>query len=198
MTRQETGAIMDILATAYPRFYSGREAPDPAKTLNLWAAMFAGEPVELVAAAVKCYIAEDDKGYPPHIGAIKNAVYRLQSHAEPDEAEVWERIRRAIANSAYGAAEEFAALPEPLQRLVGSPGQLRDWAMMDSAAVSGVVASNVQRAWRARRESRRREMLLPEEVRRALAGGRERLGERKGKETDDATDMPMPLLDLGR
>ena len=49
MTRQETGIIMNILATAYPRFYAGADAPDPEQTLNLWAGMF-DEPVELVAA----------------------------------------------------------------------------------------------------------------------------------------------------
>ena len=61
MTRQETGIIMDILTTAYPRFYSGQDAPDPRKTVNLWAGMFADDPVKLVAAAVKALIATDTK-----------------------------------------------------------------------------------------------------------------------------------------
>ena len=45
MTRQETGIIMNILTTAYPRFYSGQDAPDPRKTMSLWAEMFRDDPV---------------------------------------------------------------------------------------------------------------------------------------------------------
>ena len=68
MTRQETGIIMDILATAYPRFYSGPNAPDPVKAVALWAEMFAEDDVAIVAAAVKALIATDDKGFPPTSG----------------------------------------------------------------------------------------------------------------------------------
>lgn len=60
MTRQETGIIMDILTTAYPAFYNGRNAPDMRMTVNLWAEMFAEDDVKIVAAAVKALIATDD------------------------------------------------------------------------------------------------------------------------------------------
>ena len=59
MTFEETGVIMDILQTAYPRFYSGPNAPDKVKTLRLWAEMFARDDVALVAAAVKGLIETD-------------------------------------------------------------------------------------------------------------------------------------------
>ena len=52
MTRRQTGIIMDILSTAYPQFYAGADAPDPAKTVALWAEMFAEDDVVMVAAAV--------------------------------------------------------------------------------------------------------------------------------------------------
>lgn len=59
MTIEQTGIIMDILTTAYPRFYSGPDAPDMVKTLRLWAEMFARDDVALVAAAVKALIESD-------------------------------------------------------------------------------------------------------------------------------------------
>lgn len=71
MTRRETGIIMDILATAYPRFYAGPDAPDPVKAMNLWAELFAHDDVEVVAAAVKSLIETDQKGFPPNIGQVK-------------------------------------------------------------------------------------------------------------------------------
>lgn len=169
MTRQETGVIMDILATAYPRFYTGSTAPDRLRTMDLWAAMFADEPLGAVAAAVKAYIATDEKGFPPHIGAIKNQLYRL-TDGGLDEADAWTMVKRAISNGVYGAGEEFARLPEAVRRVVGSPSQLRDWALMDSETVNSVVQSNFLRAWRAKTERRRTEALLPGDVRKAIAG----------------------------
>lgn len=170
MTRQETGIIMDILRAAYPRFYAGPEAPDPKAAISLWAGMFADEPVELVAAAVKAFIASDTKGFPPHIGAIKNAIHDLRSAKSMDETEAWNLVRKAVANSGYEAAEEFRRLPEQIQRIVGSSNQLRDWSQMDSDTLNSVVASNFQRAYRTRQESYRRDALMPPDVKKAISG----------------------------
>ena len=181
MTRQETGVIMDILSTAYPRFYSGPGAPDRVKTLSLWAEMFAQDDVALVAAAVKALIAADVKGYPPHIGAVKDAMFSLARTGDPDPEQAWELVRRAASRSAYGAREEFERLPESVRRLVGSPSQLYEWSQMDAEVFNSVVASNFLRACRARRESQRRDALLPAEVKRLLSGAGERMGLEAGR-----------------
>lgn len=165
MTRKETGIIMDILATAYPRFYSGPDAPDPAKAVSLWAEMFAEDDVPLVAAAVKALIATDDKGYPPHIGAVKAKLRQITGGPEKTEADAWNLIARAVRNGLYGAKEEFAKLPPTLQRIVGSPAQLREWAMMDSETLHSVVASNVQRSYKAISSREREIAKLPGDVR---------------------------------
>lgn len=170
MTRKETAIIMQILKTAYPAFYGRPDAPDMAQTLNLWAEMFSGDDVALVAAAVKSYIATDAKGYPPSIGAIKSEAHSLVSAGDLDEQEAWELARRAASRSGWGAQEEFDKLPEAVRRAVGSPGQLYEWSQMDSDVFNSVVASNFKRVWRARQESRRRDTLLPPEVRRVIAG----------------------------
>lgn len=165
MTRQETGMIMDILAAAYPRFYSGPNTPNKTQTIILWATMFADDPVEVVAMAVKAFIATDKKGFPPHIGAIKDAIVKLKTPDELTEQEAWELVRRACSNANYGAREEFDKLPPVVRRLVGSPNQLREWAMMDSDTLNSVVASNFQRSYRARAASEREYMALPSDVR---------------------------------
>lgn len=168
MTRQETATIMDILAAAYPRFYTGADAPNPVQTLNLWATMFADDPVEVVAMAVKAFIASDKKGFPPHIGAIKDAIVKLKTPDEMTEQEAWELVRRACSNANYGSREEFDKLPPVVRRLVGSPNQLREWAQMDSDALNSVVASNFQRSYRARAASEREYLALPSDVRNAM------------------------------
>jgi hypothetical protein len=160
---------MDILRTAYPRFYAGREAPDPVKTLNLWAEMFAEDDVKLVAAAVKSLIASDEKGYPPTIGAVKASLRQITTPQRMTAGDAWTLVSKAIRNSAYDSQEEFQRLPEDVQRIVGSSTQLREWAMMDSDTVHSVVASNFQRAYKARADSEAREAAIPADVKRLMA-----------------------------
>lgn len=164
MTRQETGIIMDILTTAYPAFYNGRNAPDMRMTVNLWAEMFAEDDVKIVAAAVKALIATDDKGFPPHIGAVKGRIRQIRNPDEMTEQEAWAHIAKALRNSSYNAEEEFSKLPPILQDVVHAPQQLREWARMDEATVQSVVASNLQRSFRAKAQSRRDFEALPKDV----------------------------------
>lgn len=164
MTRQETGIIMDILTTAYPAFYNSRNAPDMRMTVNLWAEMFAEDDVKIVAAAVKALIATDDKGFPPHIGAVKGRIRQIRNPDEMTEQEAWTHIAKALRNSSYNAEEEFSKLPSILQDVVHAPQQLREWARMDEATVQSVVASNLQRSFRAKAQSRRDFEAFPKDV----------------------------------
>ena len=168
MTREETLAIMSVLKAAYPNFYKDMKRSEADGIVNLWAAMFADEPADLVAVAVKGYIATDVKGFPPHIGAIKTAIVKLRQPEEMTEFEAWTLVERAIRNGIYGAVEEFQKLPEICQRLVGSPNQLKEWAMMDAEAVSSVIASNFQRSYKVRAKTERERLALPGDVRQAV------------------------------
>lgn len=164
MTRQETGIIMDILTTAYPTFYNGRNAPDMRMTVNLWAEMFAEDDVKIVAAAVKALIATDDKGFPPHIGAVKGRIRQISNPDEMTEQEAWALISKALRDGYYNAEAEFDKLPPLVQDVVHDPRQLREWSMMDESTVQSVVASNVQRSFRAKAQSRRDFEALPKDV----------------------------------
>lgn len=175
MTRQETGIIMDILATAYPRFYAGPDAPDPEKAVALWAEMFAEDDVAIVAAAVKALIATDDKGFPPHIGAVKAKVRQITQPSGMTPQEAWNLVAKAIRNSAYESREEYGKLPKEIQRLVGSPNQLRDWATMDSETVHSVVSSNFQRSFAARQKADNDFKALPRDVQAMIGTVAERM-----------------------
>ena len=175
MTRQETGIIMDILATAYPRFYAGPDAPDPEKAVALWAEMFAEDDVAIVAAAVKALIATDDKGFPPHIGAVKAKVRQITQPSGMTPQEAWNLVAKAIRNSAYDSREEYDKLPREVQRLVGSPNQLRDWALMDSETVHSVVASNFQRSFSIRQKADNDFKALPRDVQAMIGSVSERM-----------------------
>lgn len=78
MGRNDVIRIMAVLRGAYPQFYRDISRQEAEDTVNLWAEMFAGDSYPAVAAAVKALIADDRRGYPPHIGAVKKKLREVQ------------------------------------------------------------------------------------------------------------------------
>lgn len=170
MNVNETLKILSVLKANYPNFYKNMSKIDAEAQVNLWSEMFEDTPYELVGAAVKSYIASDVDGYPPNIGKIKEHIKSLtQSDNEMTEQEAFNLIMKALQNSNYNAQAEFEKLPSVLQRLVGSPNMLREWAMMDSDVVNSVVSSNLMRSFKAIKERERVQQALPSSTKNAIA-----------------------------
>lgn len=171
MTQNETNLIMAILTAAYPGYYEKKKEDDIKAIRDLWAMMFVDEPYELVQAAVRTLVKSRVYPSPPAIGEVTAAIYKLRHPDELTDAEAWQLVKRALRNSLYGASEEYARLPERVQRCIGSPSQLRDWATMDVDDLDSVVASNFRRAYSARCEYDREYEALPGDVREMLGSG---------------------------
>lgn len=165
MDRTETAGILAVLRAAYPNFYKGMSRDELVSIVGLWSEMLADYPAGVVAAAVKAHIAADRKGYPPHIGAIIDAIGKVTKTDDLTEGEAWALIAKATLNSTYNSEAEFNKLPVLLQRIVGSHNQLRDWALMPRETVQSVVQSNFLRSFRARAEHDREYLAMPEHVR---------------------------------
>ena len=180
MDRNETLSIMAVLKAAYPNYYKDMNRRDAESIVALWAEMFSGDDVRLVAAAVKALIATDSKGFPPHIGAVKEKLRQLTAPEQMTPAEAWNLVLKAINRSGYRSQEEFDKLPPLIQRLVGSPSQLRDWGMMDSTTVQSVVASNFQRSYQARAKQDAEYQALPSDVKQMLSAVSERFALKEG------------------
>ena len=180
MTRDETIDLLTVLKAAYPNFYRGMTRKDADSVIDLWFDMFQDDPAGLVGIAVKRHIATDTKGFPPHIGAIKDAIGKIQQPEEMTEIEAWNIVRNAIRSYPWDAKEQFDKLPPVLQRLVGSPNQLVEWGQMEAEVISSVVASNFQRSYKARAAHEREFLALPSEVKEAM--------------TQIAAGMKMPEL----
>ena len=169
MNYEETLAIMGVLKAAYPQYYRDMKRSDAESVVSLWAEMFKEEPVNVVAVAVKAYIASDTKGFPPHIGAIKDAIVKIKAPKSMTEQEAWLLVKNATRNGLYGSAEEFEKLPPICKKLVGSPSQLREWATMDSDTLNSVVASNFQRSYKVMEKREKERLALPSDVRDIMA-----------------------------
>lgn len=183
MDRIETLAIMAVLKAAYPNFYRGMTKVDAEGIVSLWETMFADDPAELVTMAVKAHIANDKKGFPPHIGAIKDAIVQLTKpqELEMNEMEAWQLVRRAIHGASmepwsrkarYGdrtsAEYQFDQLPEVLQMIVGTPTQLAEWDKIDGDKIDTIIQSNFMRSYRAKVGHVKEQMALPADVREAM------------------------------
>ena len=169
MNLVETAKLMAVLETAYPMFYAKKTQQEREDAIRLWAEMFADEPGELVAMAVKALIKTRASTFPPGIGEITEKIQQLTQPNEVTELEAWGLVLKAIGNSNYNSGEEFQKLPPVLQKLVGSPSQLREWAAMDSETLNSVVASNFQRSYKIRAKSERDYLALPSSVKTYVA-----------------------------
>lgn len=125
MTRDETIEILMVVQAAYPNY----KPHDKTVTVNLWYEMLLDYSYQQVGAAVKAYIRTDKRGFAPSIGDIVDKLQMLFGDEQIDEVQAWGIVWKAICNSGSHADEEFENLPELIKKVVGSPGQLRQWAL---------------------------------------------------------------------
>lgn len=170
MNLVETAKLMAVLETAYPMFYAKKTQQEREDAIRLWAEMFADEPGEVVAMAVKALIKSRVSTFPPGIGEITEKIQQITQPEQMTEMEAWSLVLKAIGNSNYNSGEEFKKLPPVLQRIVGAPSQLREWAAMDSETLNSVVASNFQRSYKVRAKNERDYLALPSSVKTFMAG----------------------------
>jgi len=169
MTRDETIAILGILRTAYPNFYRDVSRDAALQTVTLWAEMFRDDPAEIVTAAVKALIASRTEGWPPNIGEVKAKMQTITNPDELSEGQAWALVEKATRNGGYGYKEEFDKLPPIVQKAVGSPSQIHEWAMMDSDTVKSVVASNFMRSYKIMLKREKEMALIPVDVQKLLS-----------------------------
>ena len=175
MTTQETSVIMEAIRLAYQRTTVITQA-DAEKTLALWSTLWKDTPYEEVNYAVKTYIMTDASGFPPTIGQLNKIIADAKMSNLPSADVAWSLVRKGISNGLYGSREEFDALPEICQRVVGSASQLYDWAMLDANGLN-VVRSTFLRRYNEVLEQDKELVALPS----SLAENRQKLTEGHNK-----------------
>lgn len=144
MTRDETKKIIRIIADSYPNY----KPSDISETIDVWHMMLEEFSYQQVAVALKAYILTDTSGFAPSIGQLVGKMQMVSHPNELNEMEAWSLVSQALKNGYYGAEEEFAKLPELVQKAVGTPANLRAWAHTDESSIENVVQSNFMRTYR--------------------------------------------------
>lgn len=148
MDMKETAAVMAVLKIAYPRYYANTSKREAEEAINLWQSMLEEYPAQIVNPAIKALIATNP--YPPTIAEVIERIKLLTKPQELGEVEAWGLVKEAIRNSTYHSIEEFDKLPKEIQKTLGSPSTLREWAMSEDENMETVVASNFMRSYRSK------------------------------------------------
>lgn len=163
MTRDETKKIIRIMADSYPNY----KPSNISETVDVWCMMLEDYSYQQIAMALKAYILTDTSGFAPSIGQL---IDKLKSTGTPQltEMEAWSLVSKAIRNGYYGAEEEFAKLPEVVQKAVGNPANLRAWAHTDAESIENVVQSNFLRTYRSVVKRESEQCKLPDSLKLAM------------------------------
>ena len=144
MTRDEVKRIIQIMCATYPNWHPA----DLSSTVDAWHLMLEDYPYNQIAIALKAYVTSDASGFAPSVGQLISKLTTITASNQPSELEAWSMVSKALRNGYYGAEEEFAKLPELVQKAVGNPSNLRQWAQTDVESVENVIQSNFLRTYR--------------------------------------------------
>lgn len=194
VTRDETINILMSIQAAYPSF----RVPDKTVAVNTWYSLLRDYEYSQVSAALKKYIQTNKSSFAPSIGQIIDEISDIYSENEENEMEAWILVQKAIRNSTYHADEEFAKLPEIVQKAVSHPRQLQEWAIMENidGRAWNVMQSNFMRTYRAEVEKEKNmRKLSPDLLNLISQKNKEKIGYEQGRtETDAKTKGEKPLI----
>lgn len=193
MTRDETINILMSIQAAYPSF----KVPDKTVTVNTWYSLLRDYEYSQVSAALKKYIQTNKSSFAPSIGQIIDEISDIYSENEENEMEAWILVQKAIRNSTYHADEEFAKLPEIVQKAVSHPRQLQEWAIMENidGRAWNVMQSNFMRTYRAEVEKEKNmRKLSPDLLNLISQKNKEKIGYEQGRTETDAKTKGEKLL----
>lgn len=182
MDREESKKILMVIQVSYPNWHP----VDLTMAINTWHLMLEEYQYREVEAALKAFILTDTSGFAPTIGQLVEKIHNLRKKMnvknDISELEAWSLVYKAICNSNYHAEEEFEKLPPAVQKAVGGPANLREWAQMESDTVQSVEQSHFLRSYRAAIARQETDEKLPESMKLAIASQRNKALEVKDGE----------------
>lgn len=164
MNKTDAKKIVASLLAAYTNY----RPPDIDAAAKVWLETTEEYSYEEINAGLNIYMQTDTKGFPPVPGQIIEIIHKMTEPQELNEMEAWSLVSKAIRNSHYNSVEEFAKLPPIVQKAVGLPDQLREWAS-DERFNEGVVRGHFISCYKVVLEREREIQKMPKMVREMIA-----------------------------
>ena len=143
MTREETVKIIRIMCDCYPNY----KPNNLSETVDVWQMMLDEYSYNQVSIALKAYVTSNTSGFAPGVGDIVAKIQTISQPQELDGLTAWGLVSKALRNGTYGAVEEFNKLPPTVQKAVGLPDNLKNWATADYKTIETVIQSNFLRTY---------------------------------------------------
>lgn len=170
MEREEFKTLVKAMKAVYaqPTFIPDQDA------FQVWYELLKDLPYKQVHIAIQKHMLTER--FPPTIADLRTKASEVveKQLEEMSELEAWSLVRKAIGNSGYHAEEEFQKLPEACKIAVGTPENLREWALMESEQVGTVEQSHFIRNYRTAVKRLSEEKKIPESLRLLIASEREK------------------------
>lgn len=165
MTRDEIKQLLMRIQTVYPNW---KPQTDLRFVVETWNEYLFDYSYEQMLLALKAFISTDTSGFAPNIGQLIEKARMISCPEEMNEMEAWALVSKALRNGYYGAEEEFKKLPPLIQKAVGQPSQLRQWAQTESISIENVVQSNFLRTYRSVVNRSNEVARMPVEIRKMI------------------------------
>lgn len=163
MTVKEARKLIAVFMVTYPNY----KPIDTELAAATWADAMDEYTYEQVNMAMRLYMKSSTSGFAPVPGQIIDIIHKMSNPQELNEMEAWALVYKAICNSSYNSVEEFAKLPPLVQKAVGLPENLREWAMTENLNHE-VVSSNFMRNYKNVVEREKELAKMPSEVRKLI------------------------------
>lgn len=144
MSREEIQDLLISIQSLYPNW----KPENKTATVNAWHWALEEYPAPEVKAALQMYVKTNNTGFAPSVSQIINGIYKPMEKDTLSEGEAWSLVKRAIQDGNYHAEERYNELPPLVQKAVGSPNMIHQWAGTDSDEVNTVIMSNFQRSYK--------------------------------------------------
>lgn len=184
MEREEFKVLVKAMKAVYPQptFIPDQDA------FNVWYGLLKDLQYNQLSMAIQKYMLTEK--YPPTIADLRTKTCEIM---DPDlesmsELEAWAIVRKAIRNSGYQAKEEFEKLPLACKMAVGSPSNLREWAMMDSEQIGTVQQSHFIKSYRSAVAKIKEDRKIPDSIKKSIEKKREEkaIAESERKKADES------------
>lgn len=148
MTIKESFEVLKLLKGCYFNHFSKMSSEDVVNMSKIWATMFKDYPLDVVLNAVSAMV--KTLKYPPTIADVFEKITLLseETNGHLSEMEAWSLVLKATSDSYYNAQKNFDSLPPILQKIVGTPSQLRNWGQLDVDTFNSVTQSNFIKSYR--------------------------------------------------
>ena len=181
MTTEETKKLLMTINALFPTW----KVENPQETVMAWSWALKDYPAEGIMGALEIYSKTDKSGFAPSVSQLINCMHKPTDNGQLSEGEAWALVKKAIQDGNYHSEERFAELPPLVQKAVGTPSMIRQWAMCETSEVNTVIMSNFQRSYKtilSRNEFDRR---IPDPLGELVKGIAERLSGQQYLTTDD-------------